>query len=187
MNLPNQLTVLRIVLSFVLIFCLLTPGFTAKIAAIVVFAIASFTDLLDGRLARKQGLVTDFGVLMDPLADKVLVLSAFVSFIQLNLIPAWMVVVIAAREFLVTGFRMFALSKGRVLAAEAGGKHKMVSQVIAISVSLIYLAVAEKNRSAMWLEQGKTAVLALVLVTVVLTLTSGVSFLWRNRRVILDL
>ena len=186
MNLPNKLTLLRIVLSFVLIVCLLSPGFPAKLAAIAVFAAAALTDLIDGRLARRWGAVTDFGVLMDPVADKVLVLSAFVSFVQLNLVPAWMVVLIAAREFLVTGFRLFALGKGQVLAAESAGKQKTVSQMAAISLSLIYLAAAERFRSAEWLSQGRAAVWVLVLLTVGLTLSSGLSFFWRNRRIILN-
>ena len=186
MNLPNRLTLLRIVLSFVLILCLLTPGFSAKLAAALVFAAAAVTDLIDGRLARKWGAVTDFGVLMDPIADKVLVLAAFVSFVQLNLIPAWMVVLIAGREFLVTGFRLFALGKGQVLAAEAAGKKKTVSQMVAISVSILYLLLAERYASASWLETGRAAVWILVLLTVVLALTSGLSFFWRNRRIILN-
>ncbi len=186
MNLPNKLTLLRIVLSFALILCLLTPGFSAKLAAVVVFAAAALTDLIDGRLARRSGTVTDFGVLMDPIADKVLVLSAFVSFVQLHLIPAWMVVLIAAREFLVTGFRLFALGKGQVLAAEAAGKHKTVSQMIVISLSLVYLVLAERYGSAAWLATGRIAVWWLVFATVILTFTSGISFFWRNRRLILN-
>ncbi len=190
MNLPNQLTLLRIVLSFVLILCLLTAGFAAKLAAVVVFAAASFTDLLDGRLARRWGTVTDFGVLMDPIADKVLVLSAYISFVQLHLVPAWMVVLVAGREFLVTGFRLFALGKGQVLAAETAGKHKTVSQVAAISIGLIYLVLAEKFSAhpgaEVWLYRGLIGVWSLILITVILTLTSGLSFFWRNRRIILN-
>jgi CDP-diacylglycerol--glycerol-3-phosphate 3-phosphatidyltransferase len=94
---------------------------------------------LDGYLARKYNLKTSFGALMDPLADKILILSVFVSFIQLNLVPTWMVVIIAAREFLITGLRQIAESRGVVIAASRGGKHKTISQIVAISVILAIL------------------------------------------------
>ena len=191
MNLPNRLTLLRIGLSFLLILLLLSPGFPAKAGALAVFVLASLTDLWDGRLARRTGQVTDFGVLMDPIADKILVLSAFLAFVQLNVAPAWMVVAIAAREFLVTGLRLFALGKGQVLPAEAAGKHKTVSQMVAISVTLIVLVLRETVLDwpdrARWLAGGEAGIWWLMLITVVLTLTSGISFLWRHRKIILNL
>ncbi len=191
MNLPNQLTLLRIALSFLLIVFLLTPGFAAKMAAIGVFTVASLTDLWDGRLARSKNLVTDFGILMDPIADKILVLSAFLAFVQLNVVPAWMVVLIATREFLVTGIRLFALGKGKVLPAEAAGKHKTVSQIVAISLILIYLAARERVLSPFgksdWILWGEIGIGWLMLLTVILTMTSGISFLWKHRRLILSL
>lgn len=191
MNLPNRLTLLRIALSFVLILVLLVPGLAAKIAALLVFAAAALTDLWDGRIARRQKIVTDFGVLMDPIADKVLVLSAFVAFVQLQVVAAWMVVLIATREFLVTGLRLFALGKGQVLPAEAAGKHKTVSQMVAISLTLLYLVARETVHTGpaaeWWVRFGPLAIDVLMLLTVALTLTSGISFLWRNRRVILHL
>jgi len=191
MNLPNRLTLMRIALSFVLILFLLTPGVQAKIAAMVVFAAASLTDLWDGKLARKHGIVTDFGVLMDPIADKVLVLSAFLAFVQLHIVPAWMVVLIATREFLVTGLRLFALGRGQVLPAEAAGKHKTASQIVAISVTLIVLTLREAalvwpDRD-LWLGWAQSGIWWLMLFTVILTMTSGVSFFWRPRKVILNL
>jgi len=191
MNLPNRLTLMRIALSFVLILFLLTPGVQAKIAAMVVFAAASLTDLWDGKLARKHGIVTDFGVLMDPIADKVLVLSAFLAFVQLHIVPAWMVVLIATREFLVTGLRLFALGRGQVLPAEAAGKHKTASQIVAISVTLIVLTLREAalvwpDRD-LWLGWAQSGIWWLMLFTVILTMTSGVSFFWRHRKVILNL
>ena len=191
MNLPNWLTLLRVVLSFLLIVCLLTPGFDAKLLAVGTFLVACLTDLWDGRIARSKGLVTDFGVLMDPIADKILVLSAFVSFVQLGVAPAWMVVLIATREFLVTGLRLFALGKGQVLPAEAAGKHKTVSQMVAISVTLLFLlfreAVAPKPRGPSWILAGQAGIWYLMLLTVCLTLTSGVSFFWKHRRMIINL
>lgn len=191
MNLPNQLTLLRIGLSFLLIVFLLLPGFWPKLAAAAVFAAASLTDLWDGRLARRRKLVTDFGVLMDPIADKILVLAAFMAFVQLDIAPAWMVVLIATREFLITGLRLFALGKGQVLPAEAAGKHKTVSQMVAISLILIFLAAREAVSSnpdaARWIAAGRTGIWWLMLITVILTLTSGISFLWKHRRMILTL
>ncbi|MBI1952973.1 MAG: CDP-diacylglycerol--glycerol-3-phosphate 3-phosphatidyltransferase [Candidatus Omnitrophica bacterium] len=187
MTLPNRLTLLRIVLSFILIALLWAPGLAAKIAAIFVFAAAALTDLWDGRLARAKGQVSDFGVLMDPIADKILVLSAFVSFVALSVAPAWMVVLMAAREFLVTGLRFFALGKGQVLPAEAAGKHKTASQMTAISITLLYLAAREALGGGSWVSRGEAAIWWLMLLTVILTLTSGVSFLWRHRRIILTL
>ncbi len=189
MNLPNQLTLLRIGLSFLLIVCLLAPGFGAKLAAAIVFTVASLTDLWDGRLARARGVVTDFGVLMDPIADKVLVLSAFLAFVQLNLVPAWMVVLIASREFFVTGLRLFALGRGHVLPAEAAGKHKTVSQIVAIGLILLFLLARECGmaQGSSWVAKGEQGIWWLMLITVALTLTSGISFLWRHRKLILNL
>jgi len=191
MNLPNKLTLLRIALSFLLIFLLLRPGCASKIAAAVVFAVAALTDLWDGRVARRRGLITDFGVLMDPIADKVLVLGAFVSFVQLGLVPAWMAVLIASREFLITGLRLFALGKGYALPAEAAGKNKTVSQMVAISLTLLYLIAREcmvvRADGAAWIRAGQQGIWWMVLLTVVLTMTSGISFLWKHRKLILTL
>ena len=191
MNLPNKLTILRIALSFVLILVLLIPGLAAKVAALAVFILASVTDLLDGRLARKWGIVSDLGVLLDPLADKILVLSAFVAFVYLQVVPPWMVVLVAGREFLITGFRLFALGRGHVLPAEAAGKHKTVSQMTAISLILLFLVFQEKLATHpdgfRWIRISETGIWWLMLLTVVLTLTSGISFFWRHRRLILSL
>ena len=191
MNLPNQLTLLRIALSFLMIVFLLIPGFGPKLAALIIFAAASLTDLWDGRLARRRKLVTDFGVLMDPIADKILVLAAFVAFVQLDIAPAWMVVLIATREFLITGLRLLALGKGHVLPAEAAGKHKTVSQMVAISLILIFLtareAVSGQANAARWIAAGQSGIWWLMLLTVILTGTSGISFLWKHRKLILSL
>lgn len=191
MNLPNQLTLLRIALSFLLILSLLTPGFSAKLLALLVFIAASLTDWWDGWLARRRKLITDFGILMDPIADKILVLSAFLAFVQLNLAPAWMVALIAAREFLITGLRLFALGKGQVLPAEAAGKHKTVSQMVAISLTLLFLVVREgvplQSKDIPWIEASEKGIWLLMLITVILTVYSGASFFWRHRRLILQL
>ncbi len=190
MNLPNQLTLLRIVLSFVLIGCMLMPGIGFKTAAVVVFALAALTDLLDGKLAREKGLITDFGILMDPIADKVLVLGSFMALIQLDIVPAWMVVLIAMREFLLTGIRLVALNRGQVLAAERSGKNKTVMQMVTIALALIYLALRETgwgvSSGAESIRMIRSGLDLFVWLTMILTITSGISFFWNNRKVILS-
>ena len=122
MNLPNLLTLSRIALSFLFIRYLLAPGLEAKIAALAVFVIAAFTDLWDGRIARRRGLISNFGVLMDPIADKVLVLSAFFCFVKLQVAPVWMVVLIAGREIGITALRLLALARGLANEHQVAGR-----------------------------------------------------------------
>lgn len=188
MNLPNQLTILRIILTFVFMFFIFSQGLTFKILALLVFTAAALTDLFDGRIAKARNLITDFGKIMDPIADKILVLAAFLSFIQLQLIPAWTVMVIILREVMITSLRIFALSKGKVIAASWSGKHKTVSQMTAIFIILISMLVKEVmlNRSAWQPSFDKTTRIAAyiaMLVTAMLTLISGISYLWDNRRI----
>src|SRR6056297_435398 len=141
MNLPNQLTVARLFLSFLFVALLSIEEVEfMRTAALLVFVIAAITDFLDGYLARKHQLITNFGKLMDPLADKVLMCAGFVLLTRLELIPAWMVVAILSREFLVTGLRLLASAEGVVLAAEALGKYKTILQIVTIIYFLIYLA-----------------------------------------------
>lgn len=135
-NSANIVTLSRILVTpFFLIF-IFREELWAKWAAGLLFAWGAISDYIDGYLARKHGLKTDFGALLDPLADKILFLSVFISFVQLDLAPSWMVVIIAAREFLITGLRQVAHSQGIVIAASTTGKHKTVSQIVAISVIL---------------------------------------------------
>ena len=194
MNLPNQLTVSRFVLTgafFGIIFSRF-PGH--ETTAFFVFGVAALTDFLDGRIARQQGLITHFGILMDPLADKILTCTAFIAFVERGLVPAWMVVVIVARELAITGLRLLAASRQVVLAAERYGKHKTVSQIVAIMAILLTLSYphwgswgqnllgAELNGRpwSQWL-----ALISMWL-AVLLTLWSGSVYLWRNRRLYLD-
>ena len=141
MNLPNWLTVSRLVLAAVLMFLLAVSFPMARTLALLVFVVAAVTDYLDGYLARNGWGVTAFGRLMDPLTDKVLVCAAFVSFVELRLVPAWMVVLIIAREFLVTGLRLLAVHRGALISAGRWGKHKTVWQISAIIALLLGLAV----------------------------------------------
>ena len=141
MNLPNMLTVSRLFLAAFMMACLTLPYPFMKSAALFIFVIAGISDFLDGHLARNVYGVTSFGKLMDPLTDKVIVCAAFVSFTELGLVPAWITVIIISREFLVTGLRLLAVSKGDIISAGKWGKHKTVWQIVAIIVLLLGLSV----------------------------------------------
>jgi CDP-diacylglycerol--glycerol-3-phosphate 3-phosphatidyltransferase len=143
LNLPNQLTVLRLGMCGLLIISLSFPWHYAATAAFIIFTVASLTDWLDGYLARSRNLVTDLGKLLDPLADKVLVIGALVALVQRGVAPMWMVVLIMAREFLISGLRQLAAHKKQILAAERVGKHKTISQIVAVLVSLAGISLGE--------------------------------------------
>ena len=134
MNLPNKLTILRIVLVPVLVAVLLSGCFgeNSKWVALAIFIVASLTDLLDGKIARKYNLVTNFGKFMDPLADKMLVCSALICLVELDRIYSWMVIIIVVRDFVISGFRLVAAESGRVIAANYWGKFKTASQMVMI-------------------------------------------------------
>lgn len=140
MNLPNKLTTLRIILIPFFVFFLLWQGGenrTFRIISLVIFIVASLTDLLDGKIARKYNLVTNFGKFMDPLADKLLVCSALICLIELNQLPAWMVIVIISREFIISGFRLVASDNGVVIAASYWGKFKTTFQMFAVILLIL--------------------------------------------------
>ena len=139
MNLPNKITIFRIALTFVFMFFLFSKGLTFKILALAAFLVAVFSDYIDGFIARKYSMTTNFGKLMDPIADKILTLAAFLAFVEMELIPAWMVVIIILRELLITGLRIMALRSEEVLPAGAGGKQKTISQMVSIFVILIFI------------------------------------------------
>ena len=161
-----------------------------KYIAILIFLLACLTDFWDGKLARKNNAVTNLGKLLDPIADKVLVLGAFLSFVELGLIPAWMVALIILREFLVTSLRLFAMANGKVLAAVRWGKNKTISQMVAIISILIYLALRDTEAWGIsrFLEENgfffQRGIFILMVITVVLTLSSGMIYTWRNRQVL---
>jgi CDP-diacylglycerol--glycerol-3-phosphate 3-phosphatidyltransferase len=191
-NLPNVLTLLRVVLTFLLMGLLFIPSLLAKCAVLVFFLLACLTDLLDGHIARRRNQISDFGKIMDPVADKILVIGIFLAFVQMQLVPAWMVFVIIIREFLITALRLFAIRRGKVLAAESIGKHKTVSQMVTIFFILLFLAVRESGvRFSFWNEEYqnifKTWIFVLMSLTVVLTLYSGFSYLWQNKKLIQSL
>ena len=144
MNLPNKLTLLRICLIPVFVIVMLSQMNNFFLISCIIFILASITDFLDGRIARKHNLVTDFGKFMDPLADKLLVLSALICMIEYNLVAGWMVIIIVARELTVSILRAIAADNGKVIAASGGGKIKTTSQMIAIILLLIELITQMK-------------------------------------------
>src|SRR5271156_7089246 len=138
MNVPNRLTISRLVLTLAFLAVIFAKPPYYETIALALFSAAGLTDYFDGKIARRDGLITHFGILMDPLADKILVCSAFIAFVGCGWTPAWMAVVIVTRELAITGLRLLAASKNLVLAAERFGKHKTISQIVAI-VSVLVL------------------------------------------------
>ncbi len=192
MNLPNQLTIGRLFLTVIFVVVLSIQWPYAATVALVFFVLASITDYLDGAIARKQGLVTDFGKLMDPLVDKIMTASAFICLIPLGAIPAWAVILMISREFLITGLRMLASSKSIVLPAEKLGKHKTSWQIAAIIYFLLLLSLKELQfvtagpASHLFHFAWNTGGRVMVAMAVALTLWSGCSYLWKNRALIAD-
>lgn len=190
MSLSNKLTIARIVLTFIFMFFLFVHGLLAKIVALLIFSLACLSDYLDGFFARKNNTISNFGIIMDPIADKILVLGSFLAFVEMKIVPAWMVVLVILREFLVTGVRVFALGKGKVLAAVRAGKHKTVSQMVTIFVILLFLIFREVALKAnFWTDATHQFFSLFILfsmsITVMLTTISGISFLWANRNLII--
>jgi CDP-diacylglycerol--glycerol-3-phosphate 3-phosphatidyltransferase len=183
-TLPTQLSLLRIALTFVVIGLLLRAVPATTIAAAVLFAIASFTDWLDGYLARHWNLKSDLGALLDPIADKILVLGTFLAFVPFGLVPAWMFAAIALREVAVTAVRLAAARRGVVLAAEKEGKYKTVFQMLTLLIlfwNLIDAQLAPPYSDARAHPILPHAAAVSLWVTVALTLYSGATFFWQHR------
>ncbi|MGB3082688.1 MAG: CDP-diacylglycerol--glycerol-3-phosphate 3-phosphatidyltransferase [Candidatus Omnitrophota bacterium] len=192
MNLPNKITLARVALVFVFMFFLFSKGMIFKTLALVTFVIAAFSDYLDGFIAKRSGMTSDFGRLMDPIADKILALAAFLAFVEMKLIPAWMVVIILMRELVITGIRFFALNKGEVLPAGLGGKQKTASQMFSIFVILIFIVFKEAGIRTFgfwsltfeyWYRQ---MIFILMLITVAITIISGASYLIKGKGYLLN-
>ena len=174
MNTPNKLTLLRIIMiPFFVVFMLVDFGPWSKWAALAIFVVASLTDTLDGYLARRDHLVTNFGKFMDPLADKLLVCSAMICMIELGRLPSWGVIVISGREFVSSGFRLIASDNGVVIAANYWGKIKTVCQMV-----MIIVLIADLGGGFVILEQ------ILIYASLLLTVISLVTYLWQNRSVL---
>lgn len=176
----------RLGLTVIFVACLSVTFAFNHTLALLVFVTATITDYLDGVIARRRGLITDFGKLMDPLADKILTAAAFVCLIPYGALPAWVVIVIVAREFLITGLRLLAGAKGVVLPAEKLGKHKTGWQMATIIFFLILLALGDWNSARLawtgvaWNQVGPV----IVGITTVLTVYSGAGYFWKNRALI---
>ena len=173
MNLPNKLTVLRVLMVPFFVFFMLTDvgGSANKWIALVLFCVASLTDMLDGQIARKHNLVTNFGKFMDPLADKLLVCSAMICLIQTGQLAAWIVIIIISREFIISGFRLIASDNGVVIAASYWGKFKTTFQMIAVCLMIANIPVLSLLTTVItW-------------IAVILTVVSLVDYLVKNKDV----
>ena len=178
MNLPNKLTIMRVILIPFFVFFLLSPYFPAygNYIAVAIFIVASLTDMLDGKIARKYNLVTNFGKFMDPLADKLLVCSAMICLIELDRLAAWIVIVIIAREFIISGFRLVASDNGVVIAASYWGKFKTTFQMLMVIVLILDI------------QMPFFQILGTVLtyVALILTVVSLIDYIVKNKDVVKD-
>ena len=186
MNLPNVLTLSRFLWAIIFMILLHQNSLRSTILAAVVFTVAAVTDFLDGYIAKKKGLITDFGKIMDPVADKFLILAAFIVFVQMGVLQAWMVVLIFIREVAVTVSRVTRLRRGQVIAAEKAGKIKTVFQILCVSIVLIFLILEKSSLAQNWSESVENEwgliINILMFATVLLTVNSGVSYFLNLRK-----
>jgi CDP-diacylglycerol--glycerol-3-phosphate 3-phosphatidyltransferase len=186
MNLPNALTLSRIVFAGIIVYLLLLNSLTGNVWAAVFFVIASITDFYDGYLAKKRNLISDFGKIMDPIADKVLMLAIFCVLAHIGMVVWWMVILIALREVLITVDRLYAMRQGQVLAAEQAGKIKTVLQIVTISVILVYLILEQAPFSHQWFYQIQKTYLGWIngcmIMTLILTVLSAVPYVQHRIR-----
>lgn len=175
MNVPNKITILRICMIPFFLFFMLSPSIPySKYIAAVIFIVAALSDAVDGHIARKYSLITNFGKFMDPLADKLLVCSALICFVELKRVPAWIIIIIISREFIISGFRLVASDNGVVIAASYWGKFKTTAQMI-MSVLLIV------NFDGIIFNTIENIFIYLALI---LTIVSLIDYLWKNRKVL---
>jgi CDP-diacylglycerol--glycerol-3-phosphate 3-phosphatidyltransferase len=185
LNLPNQLTVLRLGMCGLLLISMSITWSYAATTAFFIFTLASLTDWIDGAIARAYNLVTDLGKLLDPLADKILIIGALVALVERHVAPMWMVVLIIAREFLITGLRIIAAHKQKILAAERVGKHKTISQIVAILVSLAYLSLGEFGLQDTLLARFLSASqIWFYWIALIITVLSGAIYFWKNAAIV---
>ena len=190
MNLPNRLTLSRLVLTVLFVVSLSWPWTYGRTSALALFILAGVTDYFDGEIARRYQIVTKFGKLMDPLADKVMIAAGFICLIPVGAIPGWVATIVVARDFLITGLRMLASAEGMILPAERMGKHKTSWQIVTVIFFLLLLSALEIRPgmggsrwwSSLWIYGGNT----LLWITIGLTIYSGLGYLWRNRGLIVE-
>lgn len=176
MNLPNKLTILRMILIVPFVLCMLLPGLgtAGKYAAVAIFIIASLTDMLDGKIARKNNLVTNFGKFMDPLADKLLVCSAMICLTANDKLAAWIVIIIISREFIISGFRLVASDNGVVIAASYWGKFKTTFQMV-----MIVMLILDFDNDIY-----RTCAMIVTYIALILTVVSLIDYIAKNKEVL---
>jgi len=188
MNWANRLTLGRLGLTILFVIALNSAWEFGRTAALILFVAAGVTDFFDGEIARRYQFVTNFGRLMDPLVDKIMIAAAFICLVPLKAIPAWAATIVVSRDFLITGLRLMASSKGQVLPAERLGKHKTSWQIVTVIFFLALLAATElrytDEQNAWWQRAWSEGGTALVWITVALTLYSGLGYAWRHRAVV---
>ncbi len=187
MNWANRLTLSRLALTILFVIALNSTWDYGRTAALVLFILAGATDFLDGEIARRYAIVTNFGKLMDPLVDKVMMAAAFICLVPFKAIPAWAAVVVISRDFLITGMRLLASARGQVLPAERLGKHKTSWQIVTILFFLGLLAARElryaSGATTWWLNAWYRGGPVLIWIAVGLTLYSGLGYAWRHRAI----
>ena len=188
MNWANRLTLSRLVLTILFVAALNSSWQYGRTAALILFLLAGITDFVDGEVARRYSRVTNFGKLMDPLVDKIMMAAAFISLVPLKAVPAWAATTVVARDFLITGLRLMASATGKVLPAERLGKQKTSWQVVTVIFFLVLLSASElryvDEKSTWWWRAWYEAGPILVWITVALTLYSGLGYAWRHRELI---
>jgi CDP-diacylglycerol--glycerol-3-phosphate 3-phosphatidyltransferase len=188
MNWANRLTVSRLVLTILFVAALNSHWAYASTAALIIFLLAGVTDFFDGEIARRYGEVTNFGKLMDPLVDKIMMAAAFISLVPLGAIPAWAATTVVARDFLITGLRLMASARGQILPAERLGKHKTSWQIVTVVFFLVLLSARELSYAGgandWWFRAWNQGGPLLVWIAVGFTVYSGLRYAWRHRDVI---
>jgi CDP-diacylglycerol---glycerol-3-phosphate 3-phosphatidyltransferase len=188
MNWANRLTLGRLALTILFVVALNSSWQYGRTAALLLFLVAGVTDFIDGEIARRYGIITNFGKLMDPLVDKIMMAAAFISLVPLKVIPAWAATTVVARDFLITGLRLMASAKGQVLPAERLGKQKTSWQITTVIFFLALFSANElryaDDRATWWLRARDEAGPVLVWTMVALTVYSGLGYTWRHRDII---
>jgi CDP-diacylglycerol---glycerol-3-phosphate 3-phosphatidyltransferase len=190
MNWANRLTLGRLALTILFVLALSSVWSYGRSVALVLFALAGISDYFDGEIARRYGIVTKFGKLMDPLVDKVMMAAAFICLVPLGAVPAWVATIVVARDFLITGLRLLASSEGMILPAEKLGKHKTSWQIVTVVFFLLLFSARELRpgieESGWWQIAWRDGGNLLLWITIGLTILSGLGYLWRHRALVRD-